>query len=323
MMSEGKRKKRRRKGVKRQNRPRKVLITLLIVLAVVIVGVGGMAAKVYFDVKGTADGTFQSVERSSNAKKDTADLTTKEPFSILLLGVDTGALGRTYKGRSDTMILATVNPSTNETYLVSLERDTYAEIVGKGTSDKINHAYAFGGASMAMDTVEQLLDVPVNHYITINMAGIESLVDAVGGVTVDNPFEFTYSGVTFTKGKQTLDGSDALKYSRMRYDDPNGDYGRQKRQRQVISSIAKKALNISELTKYQQILTAMGDNVQTDLSFSDMTTIARNYRSAFGNIQDDQLQGTGFMQDGVSYQRVSDEEINRVSTILKTQLGEN
>ncbi len=312
-------KKRRRQGAKRTSKAKKVFLTLLGILVAIVVVIVGVGAKMYYDVKSTADDTFETVKRNGSEQRQ-VNLSEQDPFSVLLLGVDTGALGRTEQGRSDTMMVATVNPSTNESVLVSLPRDTYAEIVGHNTQDKINHAYAFGGAAMSMDTVEKLLDIPINHYIIINMEGIESLVDAVGGIEVNNPFEFTYEGTTFPKGKQKLDGELALKYSRMRYDDPEGDYGRQARQRQIISGIANQVLSTTGLTNYQSILTTMGENVKTDLSFTAMRTLMGDYRGAFGNIKSDQMKGSGFMQDGVSYQRVDSAELKRVQDELKAQL---
>lgn len=313
------RKKKKRQGVKRASKSKKIFLTLLGILLAIILVIVGVGAKMYYDVKSTADDAYETVKRSGSEKRQ-VNLSEQDPFSVLLLGVDTGALGRTEQGRSDTMMVATVNPSTNESLLVSLPRDTYAEIVGHNTEDKINHAYAFGGAAMSMDTVEKLLDIPINHYITINMEGIEALVDAVGGIEVNNPFEFTYEGTTFPKGSQSLDGEMALKYSRMRYDDPNGDYGRQERQRQIITGVSKKVLSTNGLTNYQSILTTMGENVKTDLSFTDMRTLMGDYRAAFGNIKSDQMKGEGFMQDGVSYQRVDATELKRVQDELKAQL---
>lgn len=315
-----KRQKRKRQGVKKMSTSKKVLLTLLGTLLAIILVIVGVGAKMYHDVKSTADDAYETVKREGSADKRQVNLSQQEPFSILLLGVDTGALGRTEQGRSDTMMVATVNPSTDQSLLVSLPRDTYTEIVGHNTQDKMNHAYAFGGAAMSMDTVENLLDIPINHYITINMQGIESLVDAVGGIEVNNPFEFTYEGTTFPKGQQQLDGDLALKYSRMRYDDPNGDYGRQERQRQIITGVAKKVLSTQGLTNYQSILTTMGENVRTDLSFQDMRTLMGDYRDAFGNIKTDQMKGEGFMQDGVSYQRIDPSELKRVQNELKEQL---
>ena len=239
------------------------------------------------------------------------------------MGVDTGDLGRTDTGRSDAIMVATVSPEDNKTQVISIPRDTYMEIVGYGTFDKVNHAYAFGGPAMSMDSLEKYLDIPIDHYAAINLKGIQDLVDAVGGVTVNNDLAFTSDGTSFDIGQIELNGEEALAFVRMRYDDPNGDYGRQERQRLVIQGIIQKLISINSMTKYQSILDALSDNMKTDMDFSTMQTIALDYRDAFSTIQMDQLQGEGFMQDGVSYQRVSDEELTRVQAELKDQMGLN
>lgn len=179
--------------------------------------------------------------KQQNDLKSQVNLNNKEPFSVLLLGIDTGDDGRVEQGRSDTTIVATVNPRDKQTTLVSLARDTYVDIPGQGKQDKLNHAYAFGGASLAMDTVENYLNIPINHYVSINMAGLKELVNAVGGIEVNNNLTFSQDGYDFTIGKISLDGEQALSYSRMRYEDPNGDYGRQERQRKVIEGIVQKS----------------------------------------------------------------------------------
>ncbi|KAJ80784.1 LCP family protein [Enterococcus faecalis] len=297
---------------------KKIFAIIFGIILVLFLAVVGMGAKLYWDVSKSMDKTYETVERS---KKSQVNLNNKEPFSVLLLGIDTGDDGRVEQGRSDTTIVATVNPRDKQTTLVSLARDTYVDIPGQGKQDKLNHAYAFGGASLAMDTVENYLNIPINHYVSINMAGLKELVNAVGGIEVNNNLTFSQDGYDFTIGKISLDGEQALSYSRMRYEDPNGDYGRQERQRKVIEGIVQKFLSLNSVSNYQQILTAVSDNMKTDLSFDDMKKIALDYRSAFGKVKQDQLQGTGFMQDGVSYQRVDEQELTRVQQELKNQLN--
>lgn len=308
---------------------KKILIIVFSLVLILVIAGGIVFAKLYHDVAKSADATYAKVERTktSAGREAEVDLSKKEPFSVLMLGVDTGALGRTYKGRSDSMMVATVNPNDQKTTLVSLERDTYATIVGHGTEDKINHAYAFGGAGMSMDTVSNLLDIPIDHYIVINMEGFQQLVDAVGGVDVNNTLKFDYTQDgrtdTYDIGKIHLEGLKALGYLRMRYDDPEGDYGRQRRQREVVTAIAKKVLSLDGVTQYKALLDAMEDNVLTDLTFDQMKQIALDYRDAFKTIDTQQLKGTGFMQDGVSYQRVSEEDLKALQDQLKTELEIN
>lgn len=311
--------KRKRNGPNRIIQMKKVLTILVTTLLVLILLLTAVAAKVFYDVKETTDEAYEPLARTQKLK--TVDLKQQEPFSVLLLGVDTGSLGRSEQGRSDTIMVATVNPKQEKTVLVSLPRDTYAEIVGHNTMDKINHAYAFGGTAMTIATVEKLLDIPINYYVSINMQGVESLVDAVGEVEVSNPFAFTYEETEFPKGSQRLDGSSALKYVRMRYDDPEGDYGRQARQRQLIKGILQQALSIKGISRYQEILSSLESTIKADIPFNDLEVLARKYRSAFSTIESEQAKGEGFMQNEISYQRLSPKELARVQRLLKTELA--
>jgi LCP family protein required for cell wall assembly len=303
---------------------KKIFLIIFGIVAVLVIGIVGVGAKLYMDLSGSIQKTYESVERKNQEegqRETPLDLDKQESFSVLLLGIDTGDLGRTDQGRSDAIMVATVNPTDGQTTIVSVPRDTYVEIVGHGTSDKINHAYAFGGAAMSMDTVQKYLDIPVDHYIAMNMAGIKELVDAVGGVEVNNDLKFENEGNSFDIGKIHLTGEQALSYTRMRYDDPNGDYGRQGRQRNVVAAVAKKALSLDGVTQYQNVLSAIESNMKTDMDFSTMQKIALDYRSAFEKVEQVQMQGDGFMQDGISYQRVSGTELERVQKILKEQLA--
>ena len=297
------------------------IVGFILILTLAVVGIG---AKVYMDLSGSVQKTYESVERQLDTKRKAEQknvIAEKKPFSVLLLGIDTGDLGRTEIGRSDTMMVAAVNPNAEKTLITSIPRDTYVDIVGRGTKDKINHAYAFGGAGMSMDTVEKYLDIPIDHYVAINMKGLKELVDAVGGITVTNDQKFSQDSYTFEYGKIQLNGDQALSFSRMRHEDPRGDYGRQERQRKIVEGVAKKLLTFDGVTRYKEVLDAMETNVKTDMSFDDMKKIAADYRSAFGKIQQDQMQGDGFMQDGISYQRVSQTELDRVQTELKKTLA--
>lgn len=304
---------------RKTSRGKKILRIVLIILLILVLAIIGAAVKVYLDVSGSADNAYEQVDRQNSRDIDFSD---EEPFSVLLLGIDSGDLGRTEQGRSDTVMVATVNPQENKSTLVSIPRDTYVDIVGEGKQDKINHAYAFGGTSMAMDTVSEFLDIPLDHYVSINMQGIKELVDAVGGVDVNNDLEFEQDGHTYNFGKIHMNGEEALGYLRMRHEDPEGDYGRQKRQRAVVEAVVDQALSISGVSQYRSILDAIEGNMKTDLSFSNMRSIALDYRRAFSNMEQLQLQGEGFMQDGVSYQRVDENELQEVQETLQEQLDQ-
>ncbi|EST90315.1 hypothetical protein T233_00618 [Vagococcus lutrae LBD1] len=300
---------------------KKILLSILGVIVILLVAVGGYLGKVYFDVKKTADGVYEESTRiKSQLREKPVSVKQGEAMSILLLGIDTGEFDRTEQGRSDSIMIATVSPDKKQTTIVSIPRDTYTEIVGLGTLDKLNHAYAFGGAEMSMDSTEKLLGVPIDHYVSVNMHGLKEMVDAVGKIQLENNIEFTQDGYEFHQGPVQLDGDAALAYIRMRYDDPNGDYGRQERQRKVVMAIIKKAMSPSIIANYGTILNTLEDHVKTDIPWSQMTAMQSKYWDAFSHIENDQLQGVGAMREGVSYQDISPEELARVQALLKEQL---
>ncbi|MFW7361704.1 LCP family protein [Vagococcus fluvialis] len=302
---------------KKKSPIKKFLLVLLSMLLLIILGTGAFLAKTYFDVKSTASKVSQKVE----GREVTTSVAEGKPFSVLLLGLDTGDFGRDDLGRSDTILVATVNPNENKTTLISIPRDTRMEMAGHGTVEKAAHAYAYGQEKMAMDSIEKFLDIKLDHYAWINMQGLKDLVDAVDGVVVDNKFEFTQEGFTFPAGKTALNGEQALAYTRMRYEDPNGDYGRQVRQQDVIKGIADKSLSFSGVTKYKQILNAIESNMKIDLEPDEMFKIAKDYRNSFTTIDQETLHGNGEMIDEISYQIIPDEELARVQLLLDQQLG--
>lgn len=300
------------------SRRKKIFIGIFGTILILFLSVLGIGVKIYWDLATSMDKTYEAVDRTKTHK---AGFEHNSPFSVLLLGIDTGDLGRIEQGRSDTVMLATVNSQYKKTTLVSLPRDTYVDIVGKDTRDKLNHAYAFGGIAMSMDTVEEFLAVPINHYISINMSGLKDLVDAVGGIQVNNNLTFSQDGHSFKIGKIDLNGEQALAYSRMRYEDPKGDYGRQNRQRKVTEGLIEKLVSLESIGHYQRILSAISENMKTDLSFDDMKKIAFDYRNAFSTVEQDQLQGEPFIKDNISYQHVEDQELSRIQTKLREQLN--
>ncbi|EOH78929.1 LCP family protein [Enterococcus malodoratus] len=305
------------------SRWKKIVVGLLVLLNLFIGGITYYAVQVTNDASKMVDNIRQTVKRTS-LKRDSGDkpnIDNAEPFSILLAGIDTGDLGRSDQGRSDSMMVVTINPKQKKSTIVSLDRDILTKIVGYGSNDKLNHAYAFGGVKMSMDTIETLLDIPLDHYVSINMRGLKDLIDAVGGIEVNNKIDFTLDGIHVEKGKQTLNGEKGLAYARMRYEDPEGDVGRQKRQREVVTKILRKAMSINGVGNYKKILKAVEKNMKTDLTWDDMMDIGTNYLPAFDTIKQKQLVGKSQMIDEVYYQILGTNELLSIQNTLKKQLG--
>ncbi|ERL66616.1 LCP family protein [Schleiferilactobacillus shenzhenensis] len=318
---------RREDNLHHHGRAGKVWKVILLVLVLIVTAGAAYGVRLATQVKDSADKTYVPTKK----KTPTVNLADQKPFSILLLGADTGTEGRDgYRGNSDTMILVTVDPQKKETTLFSIPRDTAAQIIGAKTFtyQKINSAFNIGGPSMAMDTVEKLLNVPINYYALIDMAGMKKMVDAVDGIDVDVPFSFVSTETgnqKFTKGKMHLNGDMALAYARMRKEDNEGDFGRQKRQQQVITAIAGKVISLNSLTRVQSILDAVSSSIQTNIKLGQLMTMYQNYQGALKNIKQDGLKGIGTTVNDngqeVAYVVTKTSELQRVSDKARTALG--
>jgi LCP family protein required for cell wall assembly len=277
-----------------------------------VVGVG-LLAKMYFDTRNAFEKTYKPLKREGSQR----NIEKGKPINILLLGIDSGEKG--FNGRSDTMIVAHLNPKKKNTILLSIPRDTWVEGV---SLNKINSAFADGGAARTIFVVEKLLDAPIHHYAALNFSGIKSLVDVVGGINVNNQLDFSVGGSHFSRGRLHLNGEETERYTRMRYEDPRGDYGRQERQRDAITSLIYSLKSTTALRNYPTILKALGENVQTDISFEEMQDLFKDYKGSFDKIESVYLKGSGEMRyneemgKNLSYQIVPQSEISRGHDLL-------
>ncbi|MGG0655738.1 LCP family protein [Rummeliibacillus pycnus] len=298
---------------------RKVWKWIVGIVTILILGLSGVAFSMYHSFTTNLNQSHVNLGRDQSKQRvKKVNFDQRDPFSILLLGVD-GREGET--GRSDTIIVLTVNPNTKNTKMLSIPRDTYTEIVGHNTTDKLNHAYAFGGIKMSMDSVEHLLNIPIDYVGEINMDGFSDMIDAVGGITVNSPRAFDQNGYHFKEGENKLDGKGALAYVRNRHDDPEGDFGRQQRQQQLISGIIKEAVSVDSLFNYKDIFNSLGKNVQTNLTFSEMVKLLQNYQDSITNI--DQLRfekGGGEIINGIWYYKMDENELKDISNELRKHL---
>ncbi|MED4018985.1 LCP family protein [Sutcliffiella cohnii] len=313
MRSERRQKKKMKKWVK---------VTLSI-LAVFVLLVGGYIGYTLFTLNKALTTMHDPLDRDFSAlRTGPVDLSKKQPFSVLIMGIDKES-GGTDRGRTDSLMVVTVNPADDSMKMMSIPRDTRVELVGRGTLDKINHAHAFGGVEMSIPTVEKFLDIPIDFYVKMNMEGFKDIVNAVGGVEVNNSFAFTQDKFTFQEGRISLNGDEALAFSRMRKQDPRGDFGRTDRQKQVVQGVINKGASVTGIANVNSLLGAIGHNVNTNLARQDMMLIQRNYLEARHNVDTLQLSGSGSTINGVYYFVVPEDERTRVSNIFKEHLNIN
>lgn len=297
---------------------RKIILILLFVSVVLVGGITGWAV---YSANKINTKVYEKLNPSDEQYDLDYDQLKQEPFNVLLLGVDTGEFGRTDSGRSDSMIVAHINLKKKEYTLMGVERDLLVDIADQGMQDKLNAAYAYGGASCSVKTVEKMLDIQIPYFVSIDMGDFRKILKEVGAVQVENEFEFSSDGFDFPKGKLTLSPEEALSWARMRYEDPRGDYGRQMRQQLLLKGVLENMAQLNQVTKWNAFIDILTDNIKTNLPITNLVLHAKKLMKE-PTIIHDQVIGEELIQNGISYQTVSTEEIARVHDVLTTNKEE-
>lgn len=309
-------KKRKRKKL------RKSIIFFLLFLLLVVGG-----SVIYFTVQtiNAANKAYNDLGREkSNLREETVSVK-KDPFSVLLMGVEDYSTGGK-NGRTDALLVATLNPEDQTMKLLSIPRDTLVEIVGEHTKDKITHAHVFGGNKMTIETVENLLDIPIDYYVSVDFDAFVNIIDILGGVEVNVPFDFTQDTLDgkifkFSEGPMELDGEHALAYARMRKQDPLGDIGRNQRQQEIIKGIIDKITSIKNVTSFDDLATEIGENVETNFKVTHGLTLFKKYSNFSSNSIDQiELKTISDRYKGASVQVVDEDSLAETQATLKEHL---
>jgi LCP family protein required for cell wall assembly len=261
---------------------------LLGIFAVIVLALCGLIVPRLFTVQDVASSIFVTPPPRPPGAAAFPDWGKQERVNILLLGLDTRVPG---DSRSDTMILVSVDPAAKTATLISIPRDLWITIPGFG-ENRINAAYQFGetnkvaggGPGLAMQTVEQNFGVPVHYFAQVDFEGFRGIVDALGGVTVDvqrplidneYPSETgsAYQRIYIPMGLQHMDGRTALQYVRSRHAD--SDLGRNERQQGMLLALREQGTQISVLGKIDAVLGQLKGAVRTDLSFTQVGSLAK------------------------------------------------
>ena len=195
-----------------------------------------------------------------------------EPFYVLLLGSDARS---SETSRSDVLILARVDPANAAVTLISIPRDTMVYIEGYGTQ-KINAAYAYGGAALAVEVVEEYAGVDISHYAEVHFYEFEELIDSLGGIEVDVPEDVSVDGVIVEAGEQTLTGEEALAVARDRHHVTGGDFGRNQAQRIIVEAVLEKVLSVSA-AELPGVVSDIAECVTTDYSVTELVELATEF----------------------------------------------
>ena len=240
----------------------------LLILAVFLATVGASYYVFHGLFESARPGVADATAEISNEKEPE-----NKTINFLLLGVDerSGDVGR-----SDTIMMLSANLATKRIGLVSVPRDSKVDMIKYG-STKVNHAYAYGGITLAKQTIEKLLNVKADHYFVINFSAFKKIIDLLGGVDLDVEKDMYYRDdydgenglvIDLQKGQQHLDAEKAIEY--VRYRDEEGDIGRVKRQQKFLNAVLAKFTSPSTILKIPSIIKEVRNSIQTDMSFADM-----------------------------------------------------
>ena len=314
---------------KRRNRPGKkgkgrlLKLSILTFLGLILLLGAGLTYMGYTLQQVTSDNYHELNRGEQSELRDTGVSPSSDPVSILFLGLDTrdGDLS----GRTDAMILASFNPEDQSVQMLNIPRDSYVPIENHN-HNKINHAHAYGGVDKTISTVENFLDIPIDHVVSLNFDAFMEIIDAVGGITVDVPMDIadtdnaTYGTIEISEGEQTLDGEEALAYVRMRKDDPQGDLGRGERQKDVLEALIHEVASFQTLTRFNSLVDALDGNLSTNLLFSQIMGM-HGYAGELNNIESLSLEGEDTRIDGVYFYQVYDSSREEISEKFKQHLN--
>ena len=232
-------------------------------------------------------------------------LTAKDKSTIMIMGVDERDDD---VGRSDTLMIASLDPKKKQASLLSVPRDTRVKIKGHGF-DKINAAYAYGHEQLSQDTVEGLLGINIDHYIIINTKSFQKIIDAIGGIDIDVPKRMHYEDpwdddgglvIDFQPGKQHMDGAKAITY--VRYRDEEGDLGRIRRQQDFMKACMDKLVSPAIIPKLPTVIKEVMSSIKTDLSLRQLLEFDGTLKESKANgLKTDMVPGRPLYIDGVSY----------------------
>ena len=285
----------------RRKSGRKIWLILLLAICFIVSAAAGamLASSSVFDLK---KDPILPVERENF---NTQLIKARDKSTILIMGVD---VRKDDTGRSDTMMIATVDPKLDRASLLSVPRDTRVRIYGYGY-DKINAAFAYGGEPLAEKTVENFLGIDIDHYIVIDVNSFVKIIDAIGGIDIYVDKRMKYEDpwddngglyINIFPGQQHMDGKKAVTY--VRYRDSEGDIGRIQRQQKFMEACLDKIMSPAFIPRIPAVIREVADAIDTDMTFRQLLELAGALKAAQANgIRTDMVPGYPLYIDEISY----------------------
>lgn len=316
-----------RSDKQKKRKRRKIIKWILFPILIIGLSAGVYGALLYKKAESVINDSYKPVETSSK-RVEKADPKI-DNISILLIGVDESEDRKKIYGdstRTDALMVATLNEREKSVKLVSIPRDSYVKIPGRKSKTKINHAHAYGGTELTIETVQELLDIPIDYYVKMNFHAFIDVVDSLGGIEAEVPYELfeqdskdRADAIHLKPGIQELNGEQALALARTRHYD--SDLERGKRQQEIVKSVIRKTVSFNSIPKQSDVIEAVGKNMTTNLSFSEMTSLI-SYVTAGTDlqIQSLHLEGSDSMINSVYYYQLNEQSLKNIILQLKTHL---
>lgn len=298
---------RHKRDARRKTNRKRALVIAAVAVALLVFAAAVWA---YIDYRAMSNDLKLSAEvRKAVEQQLSPAPSPKEPVYLLILGLDKRPKEK--YGRTDTILLARLDPKTKTVKLLSIPRDSRVPVEGHGL-DKINAAGAYGGPALAIKTVKDFTGLLVNHYLEIDFQGFADVVNAMGGVRIDVDRSFDdingantggVSNVThIDKGYQKLNGQQSLTYVRARHPFADGDFTRMKHQQTFIAAVAKQSLSAANLPKLPSVARAASTNMKSDMSLGDLIALVSEFRGVGkDSIKSYTLPSHPAMIGGISY----------------------
>jgi len=307
------------KGKRRRLRVGRLLFILVIMFALLgsCFVAGQMAYKALFAPKVPVVAATEEIGK---------DETLNKRINVLLLGTDEGDsedIANNAPKRTDAMIVVSFDPEHNEVAMLSLPRDTRVSIPGRRWPDKINAAYAYGGVTLAKQTVANLLQIPIHYYMKVDWQGFIEVIDILGGVDMyvehNMNYEDPYANlkIHLKQGYQHLDGKASGEYVRFRHDEL-GDIGRVQRQQKFMKALAGEFFSVSNVVKLPVVAATISKYVETDMDLLTMIKAANSIK-IFGNdrVKSEMLFGDFKTINDISYWETSPRQVTKTLDALK------
>ncbi|RNF38290.1 LCP family protein [Planococcus salinus] len=313
------------------DKKRTIIIILIAVTVTLLLSVSVYAVYLLKKVETAADNAYEDAtgrEMSQFREKQVEPL--HDNISVLFIGIDNSEKRNQDQEDtlSDALILATLNNEEKSVKLVSIPRDTYTYIPDAGFEDKITHAYGYNGAVSTIESVEELLEVPVDYYVRMDFEAFIEVVDALGGIEVDVPYDLSEkdendvaNAIVLEEGIQTLNGREALALARTRIYD--NDIERGKRQQMILEAIMDEILSVSSFMKYGRVIDAVSDHMKTDLTYDDMRSFLEYGKDGEPDIENITLAGYDDMSTGVYYWQLDQNALSETKETLQDHLELN